>query len=230
MGLARVAVNGLSLAERRNLVEAGKLHPVSLVPPLAPLHRYEAVGIVPDRPTGTPLLDEPSTSDGQRNLESRTYIRISRLYWDDDLWIIRHRPGAYVRAVGDGFETFFTSPTVAWSGQGNQAEIRDYDHWVTRLVYGRLGSGEVGLFIVAAYVLAVGFGLTHTVRRLRHDAPPSTVAIAVATLTIVYVTLVGNFSEVGENFRFRLVVDPLAVALCAAAVHRLATRGSAAAR
>jgi hypothetical protein len=38
------------------------------------------------------------------------------------------------------------------------------------------------------------------------------------------VSLVGNFAEVGENFRFRFVVDPLVVSLVAAGIHRLLRR------
>lgn len=217
MGLARVAVVGLPLSERRQLVREGKLHPVSLVQPLAPLRDYEAVGIKPDPPTGIPLLDEVTGPEVARNLENRTYIKISRLYWKDDLWIIEHRPGAYLRAVGHGLDDFFTSSTVAWQGQGNEAEISTYDHWFTRVVYGRLGPGEVGLFLVAAYLLAILYGLTVTVRRLRPGCDPVVTAIAFATMTIIYVTVVGNFAEVGENFRFRLAIDPLALAVCAVA-------------
>ncbi len=220
MGVARVAVVGVPLSERRELVREGKLHSVSLVKPLAPLRDYEAVGIKPDPPTGIPLLDEVTGAEVSRNLENRTYIRISRLYWKDDLWIIEHRPGAYLRAVGHGLDDFFTSSTVAWQGQGNEAQIGSYDHWFTRIVYGRLGPGEVGLFLVAAYLLAFGYGLAVVVRRLRPGCDPAVAAIAFAAMTILYVTLVGNFAEVGENFRFRLALDPLALALCAVAAGR----------
>ena len=50
--------------------------------------------------------------------------------------------------------------------------------------------------------------------------------IAFAGLTILYVTLVGNLAEVGENFRFRFVLDPLAIALVAVAIQRLVRRFS----
>src|SRR5262249_12096812 len=175
--------------------------------------------------TGIPLLDEATWGPHDaRNLENRTYIRISRDYWRDDLWIISHRTGAYLRSVLRGYWDFFASPTIAWANQGNDEHIRGYDHWFTRVVYGRLGPGKVGFFLVAAYVLALVTGIAVTARRLRRGAGPATVAIAVATLTILYVGVVGNFSEVGENFRFRLVVDPLALALCAYAVQRLWAR------
>jgi hypothetical protein len=217
MGVARAAVTSLDLAERRRLVAAGKLHPVSLVAPLSPLAAYEAVGIAPDRPSGIPLLDRPSLPGGHRNLENRTYIRISRLYWRDDKWIVVHRPGAYVRSVLRGVDDFFTSPSVAWGGQGNARHIRGYDRVFTEGVYGTLALGRVGWFLVAAYAVALLHGLAESIRRLRSGAG---VAAAVAVLTILYVAVVGNTAEVGENFRFRLVLDPLVLALAAAASAR----------
>jgi hypothetical protein len=226
MGVARAAVEALPLAERRRLVAEGKLHPVSLVKPLQPLPEYEAVGIRPDPPTGIPVLDEVSSPEYHRNLENKTYIRISRLYWKDDLWIVRHRPGAYLRAVGRGLEDFFASPTVAWAGKGDAASIHGYDVWFDRVVNGRIGTGRVGLFVVAAYVVALSFGLWVAARRLRPGADSATVTIAFAGLTILYVTLVGNLAEVGENFRFRFVLDPLAIALVAVAIQRLVRRFS----
>jgi hypothetical protein len=224
MGLARVAVSGVPLSERRRLVSEGKLHSVSLVKPLSPLSDYEAVGIEPDPPTGIPLLDEPSGREFPRNLENRTFIRISRLYWKDDLWIVEHRPGSYLRSVGRGFADFFAPPTRAWGGQGDVGKISSYDRWFNAVVYGRLGPGKDGLFLVAAYVFALLFGLWIAVKRLRPNADAATVTIAFATLTTVYVSLVGNFAEVGENFRFRFVVDPLVVSLVAAGIHRLLRR------
>jgi hypothetical protein len=221
MGVARAAVQALPLAERRRLVARGKLHPVSLVKPLAGLDNYEAVGIVRARPTGIPVLDEVSGHEYPRNLENKTYIRISRLYWKDDLWVVRHRPRAYARAVRTALADFFTSPTIGAGGQGDDAKIRRYDTWFDNVVYGRFGRGRVGKLLVAAYIVALGFGLWVGVRRLRPRADVVTVTVTFAALTILYVTVVGNLAEVGENYRFRFILDPLAISVVAVAVRGL---------
>jgi hypothetical protein len=78
--------------------------------------------------------------------------------------------------------------------------------------------------LVAAYVFALLAGLRITVRRLRPGADPATVAVAVALVAIVYVALVGNLAEVGENYRFRFVLDPLALMLVAVSVEGLRRR------
>jgi hypothetical protein len=102
-----------------------------------------------------------------------------------------------------------------------------YDRWFNEVVYGRLGLGTAGLFVVAAYLFALAVGLWVTVRGLRPGAPSSTVTVGFALLTIAYVGVVGNLAEVGENYRFRFVVEPLAIALVAFGVNRLLGRRSA---
>lgn len=225
--LARAAVVSLPLSERRELVSEGKLHSVSLVKPLAPLPAYEAVGIKPAPLTGVPMLDEPSGPSFPRNLENRTFIKISRLYLSDDLWIIEHRPGAYLRSVGRGFADFFAPPTTGAGSGGNTGKIKGYDHWFSRIVYGRLGPGRDGLFLIAAYVFAVLTGAWIVIRRLRPRADVVTVTVAFELLAILYLGIVGNFAEVGENYRFRLALDPLALSLVALGVQRLWRRRSA---
>ena len=227
MMLARAAINTLPLSERRQLVREGKLHTVSLVTPLSALSAYEAVGIKPAAKTGIPLLDEPGDPDFPRNLENRTYVRISNLYLQDDLWIMRHRTGAYLHAVGNGYAYFFAPPTIPWTGTGNTGKIGGYDRWYSRLVYGRLGPGKDGIFLIALYIFAIATGAWITVRRLRPRADAATVTIAFALLALLYIGLLGNFAEVGENYRFRLVLDPLALSLAAVGMHQLVIRARA---
>ncbi len=228
--LARAAVVSLPLSERRQLVSEGKLHSVSLVKPLSPLPAYEAVGIKPAPLTGIPLLDEPSGPSFPRNLENRTFITISRLYLQDDIWIIEHRTGAYLRSVGRGFADFFAPPTISAGSGGDVGKIEGYDRWFSRIVYGRLGPGKDGLFLIAGYVFAVLTGAWIVIRRLRPGADAPTATVAFALLSILYLGVVGNFAEVGENYRFRLALDPLALALIALGVQLLWRRRAARSR
>jgi hypothetical protein len=222
--LARAAVVSLPLSERRELVSEGKLHRVSLVKPLSPLSAYEAVGITPAKPTGIPMLDEPSGPSFPRNLENRTFIKISHEYLEDDLWIIEHRPGAYLRSVGHGFGDFFASPNISGQGEGDVAKIGWYDRWFDRVVYGTFGLGKDGVFLIGAYAFALLAGAVIVVRRFRPGADPVTVTVAFALLALLYLGIVGNFAELGENYRFRMVLDPLALTLVALGVQRLRQR------
>ena len=218
---ARAAVTSLPLSERRRLVAEGKLHRVSLVTPLSQLSDYEAVGIKPDKPSGIPLLDDRGDPYFPRNLENRTFIRISRLYWQDDLWIVEHRPSAYLRGVGRGIKDFFAPATIAWEGTGNTGQIDGYRRWFERVVFGRFGSGRDGVFLVALYAFALVSGIWLTIRLLRPGADAAMVLVAFSTLALVYLAVVGNLAEVGENYRFRLVVQPLVLVVAAAGVREL---------
>ena len=221
---ARAAVTSLPLSERRRLVAEGKLHRVSLVTPLSQLSDYEAVGIAPDAPSGIPLLDDRGDAYFPRNLENRTFIRISRLYWQDDLWIVEHRPSAYLRGVGRGIKDFFAPATIAWEGTGNTGQIDGYRRWFERVVFGRFGSGRDGVFLVALYAFALVSGIWLTIRRLRPGADAAMVLVAFSTLALVYLAVVGNLAEVGENYRFRLVAQPLTLVVAAAGARDLVDR------
>jgi hypothetical protein len=217
--LARSTVLALPYSERRRLVSEGKLHSVSLVVPLSALSDYEKVGIRPHPRTGIPLLDYPGDALFPKNLENRTFVRISQLYLQDDIWILEHRKAAYLRYVGKGLGDYFASlPDVA----GNIHRIRTYDTWFDRIVYGRIGPGRDGVFLIALYVFAVAAGVWITGRELRWGADAATVLIAFCTLTLLYVTFVGSVAEVGENYRFRFVLESLALVVAAAGVQRLA--------
>ena len=220
MGVARAAVQALSPGERERLVAEGKLHRVSLVTPLAPLVFYERAGVKLDPPTGIPLLDATHGAGTTRNLENHTYIRISRMYWHDDLWVIEHRPGAYLRSVvSHGMRDFFSTVQVEVPSP-NETALGAYYRRGYGTLYGQAGPGGVAWVLVVAYALAFGAGLAWTARRLRPGASAANVAIAVATLFVLYVGLTGNLAEVGENYRFRFVLDPLVLALCSVLVAR----------
>jgi hypothetical protein len=60
----------------------------------------------------------------------------------------------------------------------------------------------------------VVLGLVAVLRTRRTD--PRAVTLLFIWWTVVYVGVVGNLSEYGENYRFRFVLDPLVVAALAA--------------
>ena len=178
----------LPLAERRRLVAEGKLHP-RLAREAARAARAVHRRRRPSRPADgdprarrgvrPPVPAQPRRTrrtSGSRGSTGRTTSGSSGT-----------GPAPTLRAVGRGLEDFFTSPTVAWQHQGDAAEIDGYDHAVDRIVYGQGATGKVGLVVVAAYAVALGFGLWVAVSRLRPGADAADVTIAFAALTILYV-------------------------------------------
>jgi hypothetical protein len=218
MGLARPVEDRLSQAEREQLVRAGKLHRVSFVRPLSALADYRhvrAVGKV--RNTGIPILDRPAKTTDDRNLHNLAYIRISRQYLEDDLWLIRHRTSAYLTAIKLSFSQFFWPPDYTYRLKRNVDEISPWEHAFRLVVYGSTSRlNRSGIVLVAAYLVAGLYGLWLALRRLRPGAGTRTLTLLFAWWTVVYVAVVGNLAELGENFRFRLALDPLVLALLTA--------------
>ncbi len=223
-GFARSVVATMPLAERQKLVSEGKLHSVSLVKPYSPLADYFAVGVVPAAPTGIPLLDELSGPEFPINMENKTVIAISRTYWQDDLWIVRHRPGVYLVAIKRALRDFFWSPTSGWEGSGNVATLGSYNRTVDEGVYGQLGVGRIEWFLIAFYLVALATSGWALVRERSRMSPTTLVAIAISVAALLQVMVVGNLTEVGENYRFRFLIDPLVFALAIAGSRLLVGR------
>jgi hypothetical protein len=86
--------------------------------------------------------------------------------------------------------------------------------------------GRTCLLVLVGVPLLVLHAAAVTVKELRKetlDAPTVGVLVFVA-FNVVYVTLLTNALESGENNRFRFTSEPLVVVLLALFVHRVSTR------
>ena len=171
-------------------------------------------------PPGLGSLLAPLSSKPTQNRSSR--IRISQQYLDDDLWVLRHRTLAYLRYVGHGIADYFAPATLERTQ--NRRDLGAYVSWFDRVVFGKLGPGRDGFFLIALYLLAFATGIWISARELRPGADVGVVLVAFCTLALVYVSATGSLAEVGENYRFRFVLEPLTLVLAAAGVQRLARR------
>jgi hypothetical protein len=229
MNFAQIVEAKLSLAERKKLVQRGKLSRVSLVGPFAaPVDYLPLVGH--QRRRGVPVVDELEKSSGcyvspgspsvrPWNMNSSVYIPASRKLFSDALTVIRLRPGAYARAIYEGVGLFVRP----FHGEGyvDQSKIHGYTTLVDRAVLLQVRAGRPAWTIVLAYIAALLYGLRLTYRLLlrRKEAAASVVTLAYIWLTVAYATLVVNLTEILENGRIRFVLDPLVVAVVAAAAH-----------
>jgi hypothetical protein len=207
--LARTTISSLRQKERERLVAEGKLSPIVLVPLFQRADRYRA--IVPLRPpTGVPALDQLTKSTGYPNLNNATEIDVARRYQQADLWVIRHRPGAYLRGVGRALRLFFSPANPSALYERNHGTLEPWRRVYDAIVYGAFAAG-VGAFLAAGYALALALGLRELLRRRLE--PLSGYLLA----TILYVVAVGTLVDAGENYRFRVMLDPLVALLLARA-------------
>jgi hypothetical protein len=219
MSLGRMTTAVMEPSERSAWVRAGRLSPVTLVPAFSPVAAYEAVGVtVTD--CSIPALGWRTRSTGAPNFNHAAYLEISRASLRDALSVIRHRPGLYLGSVARAAGRFFWSPVNYPPFQDNLLG--------TASTY-RLYESTVNRPPVAAVLGLLGFayGAARGWRWLRDQRTQDGAFFAWATLTIGWVFAVSSLLELGENFRFRFVVEPLIILLLGAALADILRRRSA---
>ncbi len=240
MSVAKVTTFQLSEGERRALVAEGTLTPLALIEPLSPVWLYRDV-VPPRAPTGIAVLDEAEkhVEDGstRTNFNNINYIDVSSRYLHDAKRTLGARPSAYVRGLGNAFDSFFRPPSDFFTLVENRRRVGTFERLYNRAVEGvvsggqgserypdvnrqfRQGPGRRAWLALAAYAVAlVGGAVALWWTRKRHDAGIPFLGLAFLWSTVAYITLLSNVLEVGENNRFRLYSDPLALMLLAALV------------
>jgi len=216
MSLARSTTGRLQPPERESMVRDGRLSATALVRPFSPLESYRSVG-VPITDSAIPALGWRVRSTGAPNFNHIAYLEISRASLDDAVTVIRERPGLYLRSVVSACGRFFWSPV-------NYPPFQD-NLLATAFTY-RLYEVTLNLPPVAAVLglLAFAYGGMRAVRWARGSGTDKDLFFAWSVFTIAWVFCVGNALEVGENFRFRFAVEPLAVVLLGAVLAGLVRR------
>lgn len=231
MSLARLAIEPLPLAERKELVDSGRIGAVSLVKPFSPVDAYPT-GLLVGARDDHPALTERLKSTSAVNFNHGAYPAIARAYLRDARTLIRERPDVYGTSVFEAWSQFAMEPSLVlflqtnrdrmglyaglWSAgfYGFMLEPLPVDRPITRrdLVYGMHAWGWVFL------LLALGAVVIALLRGLREWAGDGGDRALGATLlfvagTVVYVSVVGNSLELGENNRFRFMIEPFLFAL-----------------
>jgi hypothetical protein len=231
MNFAAVTVRALSEEERRTLVAEGKLSPVALVPRFADLVRYPPQYRHLSGFAGVSVLRQVHKSTGAKNCNHLAYVALSDAYLKDDRYIVLHRPRTFLVGLLNAWLCYFRSASdYPYFSPANRARaapmILLYDHLFygkipgyrlrlggIRLYFAPASEPRLNLFLVLGLPLVFGYGLRLAARR---DSPLSRdqrLLVLYACANIVYVALVGNLVEVGENHRFRFTTDPLSVVL-----------------
>jgi hypothetical protein len=228
MNLARVTLSQLDPEQRDTLVKAGTLHKVSAIPPFAPVAAYSGlVEAVP--PRGVRVLDDPSKARGALNLNASTYLPVSRDYLADALWVVRNRPDTYRETVlEDALPLFFSSSTELDFVAENRQRIEVYDRIVGDYLYVYTPYWRrIGLGVIAAYVLAIGFAVVLMAGIVRDRWPPGADALTILFIvfTCTYVAVATSLSDLGENQRMRFFLDlPIIASVTASVVYLVRQR------
>jgi len=233
MSLAKITTMKLSEDERIDRIGDGELSELSLLPPFKPVWYYKQYTRIPAfQETGVPVLDMDMYPNGGHNWNNASLYSISEQYLEDALFVLKRYPGVFLGGVADSFRIFFF-PAGDWfhfyASIDNISHISLYEKLYNFLVCGQVtafGSAaekrndqwgyfdtarHMGFLILAFYLAAVGYGVFFLVRSVKRGTlnTPAGATMLFIVLTVLYVTLIGNCLESGENERFRFTVDPL---------------------
>lgn len=204
------------------------------VSPLGRIKTFDGVGayrpyLAPLTPTGIPLLDEETTSRDRPNYHHAAYLRVGKQLAIDTMHLVAAHPSLWLRGMLFSGCIFFAPASSIgygglWEGLGMRLPALK---WVyNRLFYGQLirhapdptlretrdlgrFAGHVAWFLLFGFLLLtfyVGARLRAELRAGRRGAFSVTLAFMLATT--IYVTAVSIAFEVGENNRFRFLLEP----------------------
>lgn len=220
MNLSKIVTSRVPQETLKRMIKAGELSPLAMIPsfrnPLVYLKFF------PETPlTGVPLLDAPETSLNSRNHHHLVYLEASRHYLKDAVHLAVVMPSFYLRSAGQAFYIYFHSASDFDLIGGNRKHIKTFDLWWNRIFYGQWRSGETsiernvsvsaahfGWWIAAGFLFTAIAGAQFLWRNRMRLSEPQVLLILFMTYNVFFVTLVGNTMDIGENNRFRFVIDP----------------------
>jgi hypothetical protein len=212
---------GLSLAKRwpisqdemRTLKEAGALPPFWHRRPFLEPDELRSYGFFEESSGVHPALDAPYRSNGEPNFNHRDYVEVSDAMLEGSLYLIRNYPGRYLQRVGTAFLLYLQPGpnSVHFLVDYDFERVHAYRNFLTRYVF--LG-GEIerpigmlaprpNLFI-AVFAAALLTGAYRLVKGPPEARPVETYML----VSVLWVTLVANLLEIGENDRMRWEIEP----------------------
>lgn len=227
MNASNVIFNAISREMAEGLEAQRIISPLHRVGPFRAVDRYRPYTALIESampgsmPTGVAVLDLERKASGQANFNHLWYSAISRIFLRDAWQVVRRSPDRVALVFGRAL-ALFCRPTSEYGGIiRTVTTLHRVERWYRRVLY----PGDSIVVIVSALLLTVAVSL----RSLTASAPNgeailSPAAAAFVVVTVLWVVVVGNLAEFGENNRFRFTIDPLLVAVTTASVATVGRR------
>lgn len=244
MNLWTMTARNLPEDERQALVMQGRLSELSMIDRFADLEAYPAEYAQPQQYEGVPAVSASKRSTGYTNYNHLAYIRISDVYLQDALYVLRHRPSTFLIGILRSWYSYFRSSSDYVFLETNRERISGMNTLYDAVFYGKLPFDLIslrrflpiytdipgrylylllliGLPALVLYGVKLGLSSPSTRRRLDRN---QRIVILYICFNIFYVAFVGNALETGENNRFRFMTDPLYLVLLGLAIEHLLAR------
>lgn len=235
MNLHRKAIaKTFSKSEIQRMADRGIVSGLSPIDSFSRPEAYERlIGHTPSK--GIPALDATVKSSGYINYNHVGYLTVSKRLTGDSCAAIYSFPYSFLRATKSSVACFFlpaSHQALLWN---NLQKINWVDRLYDSLFY---WPAQVGLsngvrtkepvrilligayLVVGIYGLFVAWGVLRGTNRDRSGC----IILLYMWFTVVYVAVLGNLTELGENNRFRFTTEPFALILLVAAVKDAVSR------
>ncbi|MFC1560884.1 hypothetical protein ACFL4V_00235 [Candidatus Latescibacterota bacterium] len=223
MNMSRVAVSELTEEEKIALAREGEVSEFVFLRPFPGFWQFSGNVNLPATPeTGVKVLDYRYNENKLSNYNNIVFPCLSKQFQKDSFAIIRNYPAIFLfRSLRSSFGMFF-APSNTWfsiDSSENAKIIQSIIPIWNAVFYGDFSKDpkNIGWFILGVYASVIGYWLMRLIRsipKLRKNTPFFTVVMFML-MTVLYVTLVGNLFELGENMRFHYNIDPLVLTLFA---------------
>lgn len=228
--LQRVTIDELPVETRQRLIDEGTLTPLATYPVFLPTETYtDVVGPCVREHPDVPALAEPRKGTGRENFNDECYLPVYRESLDNAIAAGRAEPAATARAVIGSLQIWSESSSQYAFVYDNRLKIDGADTLYRQLVLLDVpydppvktnagwwipigtpgGRWRASLTIIVASTIAAVAGVRALVRVARRRATGTDAALALIGFTVITVTVVGNLFEIGENNRFRFMVEPV---------------------
>ena len=206
MNLSRITVSQLSDYDRNKLIQKGLLSWVSKYPPfLAVDSLINLKDSKPEKITHIKVLDEKVKKSGHTNYNNLIYIKVSELALKDAFYIIIKYPEVYISGVIKAFSLYLDSPAKFGLLEQNRSLIKKYNRLFDAFIYGTSPSTNVGYFSLICIPLMLMLGVHLIFKKETQIIVKITLVFLI--FNVVYVMIIGNFLELGENNRFRYYTE-----------------------
>lgn len=232
MNLSRIATAGVDAVTLQSHVAAGDVDRIILVYPFSALDAFGAPG-VHDTGAAPAALHRAVESGGAPNFNHIAYIDLSRRYLEASLFLMQEHPIAYVTSMGQAWKQFLQP---AWEHQffgRNGVVAAPYIRlWsayrlkaatlLQRYVAPASKGHELRAYaslVMNVLLMALILSAVLHFRRSRHGAARELLrGYGMVLFFVLYVGVVVNAIEHGENNRFKYEVQPLIYVLGVVAV------------
>ena len=239
MNLQRAVIPVLDRDDLESMYERGDVSDIAMVGPFGAYDLY-APYVEPCEPEHSfRSLSEPTrrTDATSPNFNYECYLPVFEQAGRDAWAVIREHPGAWWEGRMWSLRTTIAVATLPSESDSVVMRVLDDVYSVARLdyrgvlstegwgtpIYGSLAApADFSVTLALAYIGIGLWGLVLLVRwlRRRHLGEIDLVNLT-GSFIIVFTVLVGAVAELGEQSRFRTVLDPIATVMIATAVIRL---------